>query len=736
MDNSKKLFEGLLKADGLDPAGATESERTAFGEMLDEQSRPKQSKPGSRPDIWRIIMKSKITKFAAAAAMMAIAVLIGISFLNNGTSAWANVIQAFNEVKDVHISATMTGSYKTEEATQQFQWYLRKPDHIYEDSHNIIIIDNGTDRLTIDKKSRTAQFSDSIVDYNPIETHEMFESINLFRGQGRKNVEFAKLDNESDETTLVFRIHYKEVSPSELKGKAWVDALTMLPLKIQVATTEKTKDMGLVSYEMVFNYEPIPDKAFAMDIPEGFTELPRKQRGVLSGKVIDESGQGVNGAVVYAVSLWGRFAEKGRTNKEGFFSFVLPPEAANKLVCIPLFMRAFSEDNPDSVAWTTINNSASDRDIGAEIPGQLGKIEFEGNWLKNATDIVIKMEPAGSISGKIIKTDGNTIPNASVRLICSPQVKWRNASISLQISKLGGIGKRGELIVQTDEHGHFEFRNIPRFGHNSSFTLIASSKGYVKANSRFKAETPLNHKEIDITLLEAGLTIRGKLIDNYGEPLSARDIYAGVTIDGSGASAGATTDKKGEFTIEGAPISQNLTVSANLTHKNNVSPFDKEKYNSYVYYPNVVVGIDYEQGKNEYEVEMIAIRPEFVLNVEVKNTSGEILKYFPVEIRGNPGQMSTQWKVDKKFTRRTDENGRCTFTDVPKVDGLKLVLHGGNHVWHEKLSENEKIFADENEKKYFWSEVPIEIRVDQKEYNITAVALTSDEYNNQKGSHK
>ncbi len=42
MDNDKKLFDGLLKADGIDPAGVSESERAVFREMLDsEQKRMK-----------------------------------------------------------------------------------------------------------------------------------------------------------------------------------------------------------------------------------------------------------------------------------------------------------------------------------------------------------------------------------------------------------------------------------------------------------------------------------------------------------------------------------------------------------------------------------------------------------------------------------------------------------------------------------------------------------------------
>ena len=101
MDNNKKLFEGLLKADGIDPAGATESERIAFGKMLDKQSKSKQSKPGSRRDICRIIMKSKITKFAAA-AVVSIAALIGINqfggSIDGNSVAWASVAEQFRSV--------------------------------------------------------------------------------------------------------------------------------------------------------------------------------------------------------------------------------------------------------------------------------------------------------------------------------------------------------------------------------------------------------------------------------------------------------------------------------------------------------------------------------------------------------------------------------------------------------------------------------------------------------------
>ena len=104
MDNNKKLLEGMLKADGINPAGATESERIAFGKMLDEQSKSKQPEPGSRPDIWRIIMKSRITKLAAAAVII-IAAMIGINqfggSINGASVAWAELAQHLEQIQTV-----------------------------------------------------------------------------------------------------------------------------------------------------------------------------------------------------------------------------------------------------------------------------------------------------------------------------------------------------------------------------------------------------------------------------------------------------------------------------------------------------------------------------------------------------------------------------------------------------------------------------------------------------------
>lgn len=82
MDNNKKLYEGLLKADGINPAVAEESDRIAFRKMLDGHT-----KLVFRRGILRIIIKSRITKFACAAAVIMIVLFGGLAYFNKSETS-------------------------------------------------------------------------------------------------------------------------------------------------------------------------------------------------------------------------------------------------------------------------------------------------------------------------------------------------------------------------------------------------------------------------------------------------------------------------------------------------------------------------------------------------------------------------------------------------------------------------------------------------------------------------
>jgi len=76
----------------------------ALEELINELEKSKQSKPTSRPDIWRIIMKKPITKLAAAAVLV-VAVLLSITFLDQSATPAYAIEDTIRALEEMHIDA-------------------------------------------------------------------------------------------------------------------------------------------------------------------------------------------------------------------------------------------------------------------------------------------------------------------------------------------------------------------------------------------------------------------------------------------------------------------------------------------------------------------------------------------------------------------------------------------------------------------------------------------------------
>jgi len=600
------------------------------------------------------------------------------------------------------------------------------PDCLYEDTQSRTVIDNGIDRLVIDKAKRTAQFSDSFIPFKSIGEHYIFDGINIFRSEKQKEYEFKKLDNESTETILVFSLKFI----NDFKGKAWVDAKTMLPIKIQVELTSEPKEGDPVGGEVVCNYDPIPDRVFTMIIPDDYKELPRKQRRVLSGTVLDENGKPVVNAIVFATDRGGEFTEKTRTDESGRFAFQLLPEGLGTPVWLPIMLRAYVENVPDKVAWTIIKDPKTKSKYvpGGDIPYEVATFENDGNLLRIANGITLRMEPAGTITGHVTDVNDSPIPDAKVRLLrCNLADQYGNYTTLKGINVLFWNGRGKEGFVKTDQNGRYELTNLPVFWKRARFTLQAEAAGYAGWKSSFYAEAPIEHEVLDfqLYLYKSDLIISGVLKDNYGSPLEERIIYP--RIKGKDFwSFQARTDKQGRFKLAGSPIAEHIEVKAVLS-LNSISTNEKEKYLSYVYYPDVIVDIGYQKNKTSYDVEMIAVKPELIIEVEVKDSSGKVLPYFPVELRSDILSYSTQWADEKNFTQRTDKNGYCKFTEAPRIEGLKLVLSSVGFMINDKLPREERVKIAQEYRKYKDTEILVGLIPGQKEYKINVTMLTNEE---------
>lgn len=726
MNSNEKQFEDFVSNikfdDTPDPDHRNKLEQDLLVALTKQ---PRQIK------IWRTIMKSQITKLAAAAVIV-VAVLIGISTFN-GTTAWAKVIKALGEVENVYIVSTMTMPDGTK---AQSKWWLRKPNCLRKEESSGIVIDNGKERLTIDKEKMQVQLEDSWAEYRAVSREYMFEQIEMFRGQKVEGLTVKKLEDQSNDDISVFCLDYASThSQLTYEGKAWVDTETMLPKKIEVQLTSKSRIGEPKSGEMIFDYAPISDDVFETVVPEGYTVLPRKKAGVISGKVVNVDGTPVQGAVVYTADKWLRFFHKVETGWGGQFLFKLPPSNVH-WVGLPIFLRAVPANDTEHVAWTIIEDPKKKKDRGVIIPGHIGYIEVD-HFLKTVNGIVLQMEQAGIISGHVTDMQGDPISGAEVVIEGQPSVRKRGMPLYPDFgfigNPMGGDGPRGELTTRTNGQGRYEVTNVPKFSNRARYKISASAQGFATNGQNIDMTWKSGVEEVEevnIQLYRAGITVSGVLVDNYGQPLETREIYG--TVDGRGYCR-TKTDEKGRFVLKDCPVSPGLQIKAELS-RNHWPPHEKERYMSYRYYPDVFVAIDYKEGKTEYQVELTAERPEFTVEVELKNTAGEPLSHFPVEVRCEGGKtvIPSEWAANKKLKQRTNEQGYCKFIEVPNVDGLKLVMWGSGGVWYETLSKEQVEKIEKKYKKYKWTEVPIKLIPGQKEYKIEVTILTNEEYERKK----
>ena len=245
-----------------------------------------------KPDIWRIIMQSKMVKLTAPAVII-IGVLIVITNLN-GTNAWAQVMKALDEVEQVHITEKLV-MLNGEET--KGEWWFRKPNLYRGENQSSLVIDNGNDRLTVDKQKKTTQFSDSWLPYQPITEHYMYEQVELLRKKNKRDIELTILPADSNDSVSVYTINSEEPDIE----KVWVQTKTMRPFKMTYKRTGDFKPDIPIEGELIFNYGEIKETSFAMEIPTGYTKLPRKMTGTITGKVIDEESKLVAGAIVHIV---------------------------------------------------------------------------------------------------------------------------------------------------------------------------------------------------------------------------------------------------------------------------------------------------------------------------------------------------------------------------------------------------------------------------------------------------
>ena len=265
-----------------------EIKKTALKELIDELEKPKTIRSaGTKPNMWRTIMKSPITKLAAAAVIV-IAVLIGMNQLvgSAGSVAWGEVVrnieaspgfvyrmkQTYNqqETGTIELNMMAYGSaqygfrldgYNDEEVT--IQTYATLSDGA------MTAVDHPNRTYY-----RTALADDALAE---IENMEPKEAVREYL-----SAEYTKLGRRTIEGVEAEGIEIDR-DPSEAKAnfqvdscviQLWVAVDTGLPILVEVDTVGKdgTLEVHTVQDNFQWNVE-LDASEFEPDIPEDYTQM-------------------------------------------------------------------------------------------------------------------------------------------------------------------------------------------------------------------------------------------------------------------------------------------------------------------------------------------------------------------------------------------------------------------------------------------------------------------------------
>ena len=247
-ENIEKLIKKFCQAKKSSVTTSYQMDKKVLGNALAEYKKSnKASSADIKPNIWRIIMKSKITNFAAAAVII-IAVLIGINHFGgaiDGTSvAWAEVLENINNVRSV--------VYK--EISEMPNYTFHRVQMVNEEGiirneleHGTILIMDPIGNVTLCLRPSEKEAERNGIPSTKRKTRS-FSYIGWVRKLSQGEAEF---DGTEELDGQVTNVYVWEV-PFEMIT-VWVDPESNLPVKVEhktFANTEKNIVMPRLSLSM------------------------------------------------------------------------------------------------------------------------------------------------------------------------------------------------------------------------------------------------------------------------------------------------------------------------------------------------------------------------------------------------------------------------------------------------------------------------------------------------------
>ena len=287
MDNVEKQFEYFIGDIKFDDVPSVNHRDKLERNLLAAMTAPSRQ-TGQSLRIWRIIMKSQITKLATAAAII-VAVALSVTIFNNSTSTVWAIEQSIKVLSKYNVILFEgSESFLDENGNLQIRemktWMAANKDQtrVEKERHEVdgvtTLITNGVETWRYDQQTNT------VIKNLPYGTPEgwigsrFFEQLNAFRESGVINdweVTYGK-DPVTSKQRAFLKVAWLDKRYNGPRSM-WFEFDVESKLVVSMKQWENANWEGpprIVSEKITY-YESLPDGLFEFEIPEGATVIEK-----------------------------------------------------------------------------------------------------------------------------------------------------------------------------------------------------------------------------------------------------------------------------------------------------------------------------------------------------------------------------------------------------------------------------------------------------------------------------
>jgi outer membrane lipoprotein-sorting protein len=258
----KKLVSRLNIDDKANPAHR-ENLRRQMISAFDEAAQKSATRIIDFRTFGRIIMKSKITKLAAAAVII-IAAIMTIHYLGGSTTnvAWADVAEQISNHTKYKCRQRVVREEGPQVPTMQvYHLNLQQRRQEVEDGSIHIIDMRGVDAITVELyPAQKKAVVTKLIGFGPRKDPDIIDMVKRFEQQSTERLGTKKVKGK-----ILQGFRHKPNEYSDFT--VWVDPDTKLPVEIELKHPHAGQTIFLDDFEFDFELDP---SAFSTDIPDGY----------------------------------------------------------------------------------------------------------------------------------------------------------------------------------------------------------------------------------------------------------------------------------------------------------------------------------------------------------------------------------------------------------------------------------------------------------------------------------